>query len=399
MQPSIVEKLMYGENPLFSMLEKRGDTGMLGDTMPVPIQVGNPQGVSIPFATAQTNATNTTNAKFSITAGDYHGVVAIGDKVLEASRSNPGAFFSNKTWEIDGLYETAGDSLSAYLWGNGGQAIGQIATVATTLITLTKSSDSTNFENGMVLVASADDGSDSAHALRSGNEALTGINRAKGELTGADWTTISSIAAGDYLFRQGDFFGNSANIVIKGVQAFVTTTDSPMALWGITANTRATDPQRYAGCRVDPTLLNGKTMDERIKILLAQMVGRFKAKAPTAGFLHPEDFQTLETLMSARGIRALEDADTKFGFSKIEIQTAGGRIPIYTDRHCPKDHFFALRLEDWWISSMGELLHPQKGDGLEMLRKNDSTDYEFRLISYPLLANRAPKNSGRCPLS
>jgi hypothetical protein len=55
-------------------------------------------------------------------------------------------------------------------------------------------------------------------------------------------------------------------------------------------------------------------------------------------------------------------------------------------------------MDDWWISSMGELLHPQTSDGNQILRRATATDLEYRLISYPLLANRAPKNSGRVAL-
>jgi hypothetical protein len=141
-------------------------------------------------------------------------------------------------------------------------------------------------------------------------------------------------------------------------------------------------------------------MDERIKTLLAQMTGRFKAKTPTAGFLHPEDFLKLETLLQGTGQRSLPDDSTKFGYRKIDVvsPTSSGSIPIYLDRHCPKGTFFALRMDNWWLSSMRELMHPQTADGNEILRLATSTAYEFRLLSYPLLANNAPKNSGRVSL-
>lgn len=400
--PSLVEELAYPENTLLTLLDKKGDTGMVGADLKVPIIAANPQGVGGVFSTAQTNATNIVASAFSVVAGDYYGVVQIGDKVFMASRTNNGAYLENKRVEIDGLYEQAGENLSIYLWGNGGQALGQVAGISTNDVFLTDPSQSSQFEPGMILVASANDGSDAAHTLRTGSASLTSVNRATGDLLLNTVAGITgTLAVADFLFRQSDFFGTAGSVVIKGVQAFMPSTDALVnaALWGITGATRITDVQRYGGCRVDPAQLLGKTIEERIKILLAQMTGRFKAKAPTAGFLNPEDFQILETLMTARGLRPLEDDTTKFGFSKIEIATAAGRIPIYTDRHCPRGHFFAFRLDNWGIHSMGELLHPQTGDGLEMLRRATSTDYEFRLLSYPLLACNAPKNNGRCGLS
>lgn len=405
MDSSIVERLVYPDNPLLAKLQKIGDTEMVGDQMPVPIFTALPQGLASGFTTAQTNAAltagNTTSYKWVITAGDYHGVIYIGDKVIMASRTNKGAFLANKEVEMDGLLEQAGENMSVYLWGNGGQALGRRLSLSGEAVTLYNDIDAQNFEVGMNLKASANDGSTSTDAQRAGTAAtLNAVNRSTGTIGAADWADITAFADGDYLFREGDFFGDTNTIVLKGVQSFITATDNAPALWGVTAATRLTDPQRYSGCRVPTTVTAGKTYEERIKILLAWMQGRFKTKTSgLTGYMNGEDFQVLETLMAARGVRQLSDDTTKFGFARIDIETAAGRIPIICDRHCPKGTFFVLRMDDWGISSMGELLHWQHGDGMQILRVYNSTNYEARLISYPLLYNRAPKNSGRVSLT
>ncbi len=398
--PSIVEQLIYPDNPFLERLRKNGDTGMVGDVMPVPLFYGNPQGVASPFSKAQTNNSTTKSAKWSIEAGDYHGVVRVGEKVMMATRTNQGAFLEDKRAEIDGLWETAGENLSIYAWGNGGNALGRIGEINATTITLENTADVANFEIDMYVVASADDGSVTTHALRDSADQtiITAVNRNTGVLT---LTTgdISGMTTGDYLFREGDFFGDVGAVVIKGVQSFIAGTDAPAALWGISANTRATDPQRFGGCRVPAAELAGKTYEERIKTLISRMKGRYKARMPTEGYMHPEDFDVLQTLMAARGQRDLNKGETQFGYSSINIAVSGGNLPIYCDRHCPKGTFFAFRMEDFWISSMGELLYPQTNDGNQVLRVTDATDIEYRLISHPLLACRAPKNSGRVPLT
>ena len=408
MDGDFVERLVYPDNPLLAKLQKLGDTAMVGDQMPVPLFTALPQGHAIGFTTAQTNAGltagNTTSLKFVITAGDYHDVIYIGDKVLMASRTNNGAFLENKEVEMDGLMEQAGENHSIYLWGNGGNALGQRASISGNDVQLVKTIDAQNFEVGMNLVASDNDGATSTDALRAGSAAtLTGVNRGTGVLTATDWADITSFANNDYLFREGDFAGDQGGIVYKGVQAFITATDSAPALWGITAAQRLAHVERLSGCRVPTAITNGKTYEERIKILLSWMAGRFKTKTSgLTGYMNGEDFQVLETLMAARGVRQLEDDSTKFGFARIDIQTAAGRIPIIADRHCPKGTFFALRMDDWGISSMGELFRWQgaaPGSGLQLLRVYNSTNYEARIISYPLLYNRAPKNSGRVSLS
>lgn len=397
---SKVEELVYPDNVLLGMLEKRGDTGMVGDQMPVPVLYGNPQGLGVDFSKAQTNATNIKAAKWTIQAGSYHGVVDIGDKVLKASRTNAGAFLENKVTEIDGLYMQAGENLSIYTWGNGGQSIGRRGSIASTDVTLVEGADSGNFEPGMRLVASTADGAATGDALRGGTAAvLDGLNRSTGTLTSSTWGNITLFGDGDYLFRESDFFGNVGNTVIKGVQAFITATDAPGDLWGITNATRITDVQRFSGCRVADAFIQGRGYEERIRILISQMTGRFKSRLKDPkGFLHPEEFEVLSTFLAAKGIRPADDANTAFGYSKIDINSSAGTIPIYADRHCPKGTFFLLSLGNFWISSMKELLHPQNEDGFSMLRRDSSTDYEFRLLSYPLLACNAPKNSGRVSL-
>jgi len=398
---SKVEELVYPENVALGMFQKRGDTDMVGSKMPIPLIVGNPQGVGSLLSAAQSGATALITNEWLTTAGDYSGVIDISDKVIAASRKNVGAFLEAKVAEIDGLYQTAGEMLSLYTWGNGGQALGQILTISGNNIVLTNPTDIGNFEIGATVVASTRDGSTSTDSLRdSGNSTtIASINRSTGALAVANAASISGLAVGDYLFRKSDFFGDQGTIVIRGIQAYITATDTPPALWGVSAATRALDPQRYAGCRVDPALLNGLSYEQRIKKLFSQMQSRFKAKNPTAVFFNPEDFDTLETNMAARGIRPLEDDSTQFGYTKIDVMTSSGRVPVYCDRHCPAGTAFALRMEDWWISSMREFIHVLNGDGLQMLRKSDSNDYQFRIQSYPILANRAPKNSGRIPLT
>lgn len=395
--PSIVEKLIYPENPLLAMLEKRGDTGMVGDVLPVPILYGLPQGIAGSFTTAQNNATNVKTTKWSITCGDYFGVVQIGDKVMMASRTNQGAFLSNKEVEMDGIIEQMGDNLSVHLWGNGGLAIGRVGAITSNTITLETPSDIANFELDMEVVASGDgDGSAGTEALRTGNSTVANVNRVNGQVT-ITVSEISSLSVGDYLFRQSDFGVDQTTI--KGVQAFVSSSTAPPTLWGVTNSVRANDIERFGGCKVSSADIAGKTTEERIKILVSRMTGRYKAKAPTAGFMHPERFQQLETLMSARGQRPLNETKTKFGFSEISVATASGMLPIYTDRHCPYNDFFAFRMDNMWLSSMGELIHWQNGDGMQILRRSTTTDYEARLISYPLHANNAPKNCGRVSLA
>lgn len=399
------ERLMYADNVLLGLLEKRGDTGMEGESLQVPLHVGKPQGEGAEFETAQavSNSSpggNNRQSKMLITAGQYFGVVSIGDKVMEASRTNAGAFLSAKTHEIENLQEQVGENLASYVWGNGGNALGQIATLpGSNVITFTEPSAVANFEVGMYLRWSSADGSTNTDALDNGTTYVTNVDRENSTITVENTAAGDGMSTSDYLFRAGDFYGNTGNIVLKGVQLFITPNGTtPPEMWGISQATRLTDVQRYTGCRLPSSEYDGKPIEDRIRTLVSWMTGRYKSKRFDSGFLHPEDWTRFETGMMARGYRAIDDDKTQFGYSAIELNTAGGKVRIYADRHCPKGHFFGLSMSNFWISSMGKLVQVVNGDGLTMLRKVNSMAYEYRLKSYPLLACDAPLRSGRVPV-
>jgi hypothetical protein len=392
---SEVENLTLSERPFMAKLTKNEDFS--GDSLVTPLIVGNPQGIAgSGQATASTNETSVRGFKFVATPGDYAASVSIGDKVLKLSRNNKGAFLENQFAEIDGLYEQVADNLAEYLWGNGGQAIGQISAVNTTsnVITLTDPTKAVNFEVGMTIVTSEGDGSDAAHTLQSGSVVVSAVDRINGTVTytGTDPTGID---ADDYIFRQGDFFGDTGVIVMKGFYAFIDASGAPPALWGMT---RTSDPQRLAGCYVPTAQLTGKGVEQRIRLLGAYMAGRYKAKGPWDLYLHPEDWETLETSLESRGIRALEDDSTKFGFTKLTATFGGVKCSIFSDKNAKKGTCAVVRHKNWKLHSPGKLIQTLNGDGLTMLRKT-SNDYEYRLVSYPILMCNAPGYSGRVALT
>lgn len=389
-----VENLTLAERPFLARLAKSGEFS--GDGMVVPLIDINPQGVAAEsLAKAQAALTNLSSKKFTLTLGDYYGVVEVGGKVMALARNNLGAFLENKLAETDGLYEQIADNLHIHLWGNGGGAIGQRASAATNVITLVDKSDVFAFEVGMTVVASSADGSSGSDALRTGSTTVASVQADDGTVTLTSAAAISSFADNDYLFRAGDFFGNVGAGIIKGVQAYITATNSPAALFGMT---RTSNPTRLAGCRVASGDLTGQNIEQRIKMLGAYMGGRYKAKIGTDGYLNPEDWQTLEILLNSRGIRSLDDDRTKFGFRVLEVVMGGQNVRIYADRACPKGTFFVLRNENWKLWSAMELIHVAQADGLTLLRKGTTNDYEYRLESWPQLACNAPLYNGRVPV-
>jgi hypothetical protein len=390
-----IESVIFSDRPWLGMIKK--ETEFQGRGHPVPVLYRAPQGVAVSLADAQSNATSVVGTQFMVTAGDVSASVDIGDKVIKASRANPGAFLQNKKAEIDNLYELVSDTLAIALAGNGGQSLGQRASISSNTITLLDKADVHKFHVGMVLVASANDGSDASHALRTGSAAVTAVDLAAGTVTVDNAAGITSFANSDHLFRRGMFFGDTAKFVMHGVQSYVWThASAPPAIYS--SGSRTADRVRLAGMAVPAADLTGKGIEERIQILGSRLTGRGMAPGADCYFLNPEDWQNLAIALQSRGQRSLTDDSTKFGYKYLSVIAGAKEAKVFADRYFPSGVVFGLKKDVWTLFSLEELIHALKGDGLEMLRKSSTNDYEYRLVSYPGLGCSAPGHNGRAPL-
>lgn len=388
-----VEDLTQGDNTFLGQVAK--DEGFSGDGQPHPLIYGNPQGIAGVFSTSQGNESNVKGKKFLLTSGDYFGTVRIGDKVLKQSRNNAGGFLQNKVTEIDGLYAQMAEDMEGFCFGNSGGSIGRRASIATNTITLSEPSDVQNFHVDEYIVASANDGSDTGHTVRTGRCRVTVLDQENGKITVDSAAGITGFADNDYLFREGTFRGNTGIFIIAGLGSFIWNDNAPPTLYSMV---RTDDLFKLAGVRVKSSDLTGKNIEERLRLLGVYMTGRAGGKGSDKVFLNPEDWQNLGTSLEQKGQRSLTDDSTRFGYEYFEAVLGGKRNKIYQSRKCPRGTAFAVNMPTWKLFSTGKLFHTQNEDGLDMLRRSDSTDYEMRVISYPVLATNAPGYNGRVPL-
>lgn len=388
-----IQQIIFSDRPFLGMVKK--ETEFQGSGHPVPILYKAPQGVAVGLTDAQSNKTNVGGLQFMITAGDVSAAVDIGDKVMKASRSNPGAFLQNKKTEIENLYEMVSDVIAIALAGNGGQSLGQASGAISTLtFTLTDKTDIHKFHVGMVLESSTGDGSDAAHTLDSGTATVTAVDLAAGTFTvNAD----PSWGSNQYFFRRGMFYGDTTDFVMWGVQAYIwTDASTPVAIYS--SGARMSDRVRLAGMAVPSADLTGLGIEERIQVLGSRLTGRGMAPGVDSYFLNPEDWQSLAIALQSRGERPLTDDTTSFGYQYLNVIAGAKKAKVFSDRYFPAGVCFGLKKDTWTLYSMEELIHTLKGDGLEMLRLSTANDYEYRLVSYPGLGCNAPGHNGRCPL-
>jgi hypothetical protein len=232
----------------------------------------------------------------------------------------------------------------------------------------------------MVIVASANDGSSSGHALRGGSAVtITAIDRDLGTLTAADWTVITSFANDDYLFVQGDF-----KLALKGFGAWVpTTAPSSTAFFGVD---RSVEVSRLGGLRYS----DSNPLVEKLQRAWASGA-RHGAKFDT-GFMNPLDWADLEISLGDKcRYDTVKDEDGVFGFEAIIQRTPKGKIAYLADASCPKGYAYHMQLNTWKLCSRGAAPRVIDGDGVgQFLRKNDADGIQGRFGYYAQLGCMAP---------
>jgi hypothetical protein len=370
-----IMNMAYKNNPLLALVPKM--TKFVGDTLPVPVIYSDTQGASATFATAQANKTASSSVKFALTRAKFYSLASIDNETIYASANKEGAFESAMA-EIDRALNTATRQLAIALYGNGSGVLGRISTaeasVADTTITLSQIQDVVNFEKGMILKA---DSAAAGTSLRAGTVTLSGVNRSTGVLTASgNWNAgIGAVAAGDYLFREGD-----ATAYLKGLQAWLDS--SAAALFGVT---RTVDATRLAGVHytgtsdpIEEALINGM-------ILLSREGGK-----PDYCFMSPNQYGNLIKALGSRVHYVDVKGPVGVGFGAIQIHGPTGAIKVLPDPNCPDGIAYLLEMDSWKLYSLGETPRIIMTDDNRVLRDTTADSIEVRTGYYAQLGCRAP---------
>lgn len=390
-----VQRLLYEENAgLGYITKKTGAVNASGDLLVAPVLYGNPQGLAggtSGLANAQTVAAtsggNTRSKKWTVPFGDYSAAIEISDKLLKLSGSDIGSYLDAKKEEIDGLYRQWGQIFSWYLLGTKARNLGSF-TELSGVCQLTNPSDIINYAPGMMVQASANDGSATAHALLGSGSIgyVIAVNPNAGTFTvsatdGGAAGTPTSWTGTMYAFRYGDFGGTaSPAIVCDGFGDWCPASDpSSTAFNGVdrTANITA-----LSGVRLTTTETANLSTEDRIKKLVVRMANRGFG-APDVVFLNPEKWQDVADGLESRGVRDAIGKDAAFGYQKIHVAAGGRLIEIYSDKFVPYSAIYAMKKGAFSLHTPGAFPEIVNGDGLTMLRKATTNNYEFRLQAYP----------------
>jgi hypothetical protein len=376
-----VEMMVYKDNPFLALVKKMEDFG--GRNLPIPLIYGNPQGRSASFTNAQTRGqvTNSKLADFVLTRVKDYSIATIDNETLEASKGNANAFMEAATTEIDGAINTLTRSLATALFRSGFGDIGQVASISSNTITLLSEESVTNFEVGMVLVASATQGSS---VLRAGSAIIVAVDRTAGTITVDSAAGITGLAANDFLFVQGDRENSATPVRLKvsGLEAWIpSTTPTSTPFFGVD---RSVDT-RLGGLRIDGSAL---PIEEAL-IDAAALAAREGAKIDHF-FMSYEKYAELEKALGSKVQYIDLQVKAEIGFRGIMINGPRGPIKCIPDQNCPSDRIFGLQMDMWKLYSLGKAVRVIDSDGLQMLRQANADGVEVRYGFYGNLGCRAP---------
>lgn len=390
-----IENMTYKNNPFFALIEKDENFG--GKYYPVPIQYGDNQARSRDFATAQTKS-KTQYAKyesFFIDSVENYQIARIPTKSILQSQGKVAAFLPIATKEIDSAINNLTRDVAVGMYRSGYGERGQIASTFTvagaTTIEFENPSDVTNFEVGMELVVAA---SLSGHALKAGTALLvTKVNRRVGEekitLSAAIDTSIPTIAAGDFIFCDGDREDSATPDMTKicGLAGWIPTT-APLNgedFWGVD---RSVDSRLY-GISIDGSGMPIEEVLEDLDAIVCREGG-----SPDYAFMNPYDFKAFKKAVGSRVVLVNVKANAEIGFQGIEIASQKGTIKVIPDQNCPAGLIYLLQLDTWKLYSMGKAIRCIDLDGLSMLRINNADGVEIRYGSYSQVGCKAPGWNG-----
>lgn len=381
-----VRDMVERMNPMLGLVKKEEDVG--GSGIKTPIMHRNSTGGSATFSNAQTNANPGGYDAFLQTHREHYHTADISHKVLKLS-SYKEAFFKARK-EIDRSINQAANAIARKLYGDTGGSFARLAnsSFATTALQLVRVQDAYHFEKNEVLKLGPNKNGSS---IRTGTLTVASVNRTTGVITTTAniSTGVSAVAQNDYIFKDGD-----QALGWTGLESFNPISASDLGtLHGVD---QTEDPTRLGGQRLDAT---GMTVEEACIELLSLLC--YEGHAPTHAFLNPLRFKDLNLAAQAGrlGKREVKSQTGYIGYKSFVLTGPKGDVDIIMDTNCPPSDLRMCDINSLCLKSADKVPHIAKEDGLMMLRKSSSMDYEVRLVALGDLTCDDPGSLGVAQLS
>ena len=377
-EPNAIQLAIFQNAPLLGLLEKEADE-MGGRYMHVPLMRVGPVGRSASYTKARSNAIGSTMVGFDVTYVSNYQIVFFDGNAVDDAGGNDNAIADLVDNEMTAGMATLRKDMQQGVFGNVGGSRGRIGSIATgnaganCRIVLLNITDSKFFEEGMLLAASANDGTATGHTLRGSGAtiAVTAIDRIAGYLEFASdvTATISGLTANDYLFVDGDFKSKMTGLAGWFPVTAPTTGDN---LFGID---RSINVNVLSGLRKD---ISGVAIEQGLVDAAAD------ADLYDAHFdlyvINPVRWGKFANSLGADRANRLTDLVGSAGkatvsYRAIQVSTNFGDVPVVADGGCPLGDGYGLTKASLKIGHVGgDLVRIVEDDGLMLRRETTIGD-------------------------
>lgn len=383
---------VYKEGPLLGMIDKDGTFGEI--VRNIAVGTGNPQGVGPTLSDAKAGKSGIVAKLFSFSPKKYYAAFSIDNLLVEQAKITGSTIIKPYMAMSSGALATWTRDMSAYLYGNGGGALGKIGSVSGSTIVLSDPLKARFFNEDMRVTIAATDGTSGAAPVGppltiAGVEDDDAADAGTITFTTPVLASFPGAAAGQFLFRAG-VFGN----VINGLAAWIPpakpgTAGVPASFLGVD---RTVNSRKYAGFRIGA--LNLTYYEAGMKA--ATMMVNASAK-PDTWVMNTNDWNVFRSQLEGAGnlVRTTAPAagigDFKPGMSYDAIVLKGPRGDIKTvaDPDCPSGRSYMLQLNTWTLASVGPLVKLIDDQRTE----ENSDSKESRFAGFNELQNEAPGNN------
>ncbi len=362
---AIVEQIYKG-SPLLGMIKK--DTSFGEKDRRISVGTSPPQGIGN-FAQGKANKTASTAEEFTVVTTPYYGLFSLAGDLFRRYKftGNKALLVDPMTRDSKGLMRQMKNDLSSFIHGNGGGALGRIAStssVAGNVITLDAGADKRRIVKGMTLWASTNDGTTGTILNGSVTVASVGGTAAAPTITidQATWAgAIAGITTTSYLFRAGAVgTGAGGDGVMHGLESWLPShTGTPGVFLGVT---RTNAPDQLAG-----NCLTATTKSPRQRIMEASQI-QADTGASEGDLVYVTSTRNwvnlYNELTNANSLQMVKAPSAPVGSLKVGVEYdaikmvgAGGPIEIVADPWSPDNVERLLNIDSFTLASCGDLIH------------------------------------------
>lgn len=383
-----------------------------GDEWTLPVQVRNAAGLGTTVAQAQANAAGTgghsRGIKYRGDFGTYFGGIYfnyVDQKILTGQTE--GSIIDQKVKEAQDLHFSFLSRAAELLYSDAGMSLAFGAFSAGT-ITFTDVTRSSFFEVGMVLEASANDGTAAGHTKFAGKGYIIAVNKNAGTITvsatdGGAAGTPSGWTGNMYVFPEGQFGGASPTRWFMPLGGWIPRTDPSggESFFGIDRSPYASIA---AGLRLTTSDVQGLDDASRIIELCIRIGTRNQRKRPNTVVVNSERFIRIARQLNPQKFQDGAKATVVTGSSDIQFFIPGGVVTLIGDDYCGFYDAWALNVgsgdDGVHFKYIGDdFIEVVNDDSLTVTRGATTNDLEMRFSSIAQLFVPNTASCGRVTLS